>query len=391
MEIAQRESRLAQKSQEKFAGETTKCLQLLASKPNRDFRPVGIPLFSGDKCNDQLSAADRAKIEPNVALFAEKISIALQNPSFREADKCRELLSHVRGSALELLLGYPQTGQPPWGFENLLGVITWKFQPCELPMDLLHNIQKCKQRANESLDAFHIRLVRMGDRLCSVDKSYTSAIDTIIYGTLTRDLPQELKGALELNTDRRDLHSVTNYSKKWMALNVEKMELHKRKISVNALSEGEGMVVAAASTGSKVKCYRCESEHHRLADCPHGALSQTIPRNTPKLSPNNINKSQVSTPQTKCFVCKKLGHTVSKCWCHERSIQVIKKRLTQNKQTIPKEVFSVGIDPEFRAELMADQENGEIFEECEDKFSAMRASIDTFLVEEDLGEGGVEQ
>ena len=352
----------------------SQCIDAI-SKQNSgcDIKPIGIPLFSGDKNNDHLPTADRNRIEPSVSLFAEKIAIALKNPMFKQLDKCRQLLLHLRGSAQELLLSYPQTGVDPWGFENLLAIVTWKFQVAELPCDLLHDLQQNKQKSTESFDAFHIRLTRLGDRLTTMDPSYSSAMPTILYGTLTRDLHPELKGALELNTNRFDLHEVTNYVKRWAALNVDKMVSQKKRLAVNFAELESPSVVAVTTTTKDIgPCFRCEKLGHRVVDCPMGAQVQTIPKQT---YVKTENKKKGPYNPVKCLICHKTGHAIATCWAHKRSCDIIKTRLTKTGQKVPKEVYSVLADPAVFEEMRNSLINEGLFSDTEDSDMAVCASL----------------
>ena len=140
--------------------EIKECLQTLKSKNDRDIRPLGVPLFSGDLNNDKLSASDRQRIENNCAVFAEKITVALKHPSYTPSSKIRELHFHVRGSAHEQLLTMPQDGRPGHTFKDLLDALVWTFQPAELPGDLLTEITQLEQGPEETMDAYHIKLLR---------------------------------------------------------------------------------------------------------------------------------------------------------------------------------------------------------------------------------------
>ena len=388
------------------SAETIRCLKAISSqRTGNDLKLIGVHLFSGDKTNDYLPSTDRMRIEPNVALFAEKITVALRNPLYKEVDKCRQLLLHVRGSAQELLLGYPQTGQPPFTFDHLLGILCWIFQPIELPCDLLHAIQSAKQKPTEGFDAFHIRLKRMGDRLCKMDASFAPSMDTIIYGTLTRDLPPELRGALELNVDRRDLHRVCNYSKKWLALNPDKMESHKKRlgVSVNYMETMEGeepvqTIAAVRADATDQRCFRCSKIGHRSAECTNPAdikcfkcnqgghraaecqlssgMSTTIVK-TEKGAPT-LKSVQKDTNAVKCIICRREGHIMRTCFQHKRSCNIIKNRLLKNNKSVPVEVFSILSDPQQVKEMTEIIKEEGVFGEVEDTDGAITSSIQAF-------------
>ena len=213
------------------------------------------------------------------------------------------------------------------------------------------------------------------------------AMSTIIYATLTRDFPQELKGAIELNTDRADLHSVTNYAKRWLLLNPSKSQ----RLGVNMVGgedQDDGLMVASvnqhANAGfSDITCHICKKRGHKAIDCPNGAQKITVAKVPESKRVTEISKwgAAARNKNIKCMVCGKMGHTISNCWSHRKSCSIIKNRLLNNKKSVPKEIFTVMADPELFGELK------EAFSDAEDQESTVCASLQAMNIQgEKMGE-----
>ena len=245
----------------------------------------------------------------------------------------------------------------------------WTFQPAELPGDLLTEITQLEQGPEETLDAYHIKLLRKSNRLKVLEPQWETALPMMLFERITRRLHPELRGALELNCDKLDLYSVVNYSKQWNRLNSSKVEQFKRKlklVSSVGTDQLEGHPTVAVLPKTDPVCYKCNLPGHYIANCPTGAQSQTIVKKPTK--DRGFQKS--------CYVCKKPNHTITGCYSHKRSVEIIKKRFARDDKLAPKEIYSVLLaDPKQEEDLKEALRAEGVFNDTEDPERAIVNSL----------------
>ena len=160
---------------------------------------------------------------------------------------------------------------------------------------------------------------------------------------------------------------------------------------VGGEDQDEGLLVASVSQQAKagffdITCHMCKSKGHKAVDCPNGAQKITVAKVPESKKITEISKwgAAARNKNIKCIVCGKLGHTITKCWSHRKSCNIIKNRLVNSKKGVPKEIFAVMADPELLGELK------EAFSDAEDQESAVCASLQAMNIQsEELGEEGL--
>ena len=333
---------------------------------------IGVPLFSGDTDNDKLPSAERARIEPNVAVFAERIQVAVDVPHLREVDKVRQLHLHLRGSASEQLLMRPQDGVHPNTFAELLALIRWTFQPADLHVHQLRELMHAKRGKNESLHCYLIRLKRLRIKVSNSAPHFDEGLDLVVYNALIRGINPDIIASLETQTriQYNDFESIVAYIKKYSLLHSAKAP-HGLGPSKSYLdgkdSPDKGRMVSACGSldtgdiepavsmvSADSLCFQCHRPGHLARDCSSGAQTQTITK--PKISLERRGPAKTKEEFGKksfeakkgntslsCIVCRKPGHIARQCFVHKRSVALIKRRFEAKREEPPKEIYAAGL------------------------------------------------
>ena len=348
-------------------------MQAMQSQANdKGGKLIGVPLFSGDTDNEKLPAAERARIEPNVGVFAERIKVAVDVPHMREVDKVRQLHLHLKGSASEQLLMLPQDGVYPHTFSELLNLVRWTFQPADLNIHLLRELMYAKRGKNESLNCYLIRLKRLRIKVSNAAPHFDEGLDVVLYQSLIRGVDTDILAALETQTriSHNDFESIVAYIKKYSLLHRDKAPPGMGPSKVYQDSVERGKLVNACGISSldpsvnivsaESLCFQCRRPGHLARDCPLGAQTQTIAKSRGQNDSKGLSKfkGKRTSGENKdnstltCIVCRKPGHIAKNCYIHQRSVTLIKKRFEVKKEDPPKEIYAVGLTPEEHPDPM---------------------------------------
>ena len=321
-------------------------------KENRLYT-VGIKPFHPESHKE----TDKQKYETDIRRFERRMNQLLDTETVTEEVKVKTLMGLTRGTARMLLDNKYVAGYRT--VDEMMRTLRGQFDYQDTATNLCTKLQNYKRYHGETLASYKIKLEDKAQELIERDGArYAPLVKQIIWNKVTGELPESLNWKVTKQFDESTLERAMEFINEYIAFHPIECTLSdtnlkkERKRNENSNNSSRDIkrntnykVNSVETTREEEEeanmhftCYGCGEEGHMQKDCAKD-IKQTVTGTKAAERPKYQNEKRkwVSKPQEgsnrtgdqqrrrpKCILCRKDGHTLTRCFIFERAQKLLK-------------------------------------------------------------------